>query len=576
VNRIIRVDMENLKITEEKVPDLYEGLGGRALTSEVVAREVPPRCNPLGKQNKLVIAPGLLSGTAAANSGRLSVGSKSPLTGGIKECNAGGTASTKLGRMGIAAIIIERKPVTPRLYCLEVTGKGARLLDGEEYRGLGNYSLVESIRNRYARKVAILSVGKAGEMKMANSTIAVTSTNGTPSRHAGRGGLGAVMASKGLKAVVVDGTGAAEHSLRDPVAFREASRRFVNVLRTYPGTSIYLPKYGTNRMADLVNEAGGYPARNFSSGRFEGIGKVNGDALYETVLQRGGKTTHAGCSTCIIQCSNEYVDKEGKYVTSSLEYETIWSTGANCGIDDLDAIAEMDRLCDDYGFDTIEMGCSIALAMDAGRIRFGDGRGAIALIQEAGEGTPLGRILGNGVAFTARAFGIERVPVVKNQCLSGYDPRAIQGIGVTYATTPMGADHTAGYAIISNLLNIGGAVDPLKPEGQVDLSRKLQIRTAAIDATGLCYFILSATFDRPECFQSIIDMLNARYGWHWTQEDFLALGKRILKTERSFNERAGFTSEDDRLPEFLREERLPPHNLPFLVSDEDLDQMFNF
>jgi aldehyde:ferredoxin oxidoreductase len=270
------------------------------------------------------------------------------------------------------------------------------------------------------------------------------------------------------------------------------------------------------------------------------------------------------------------VDEKGKIITSALEYETIWANGANCGIDDLDAIAHIDRLCDDYGFDTIEMGCTIGVAMEAGVKDFGDAEGAIQLIHEAGKGTPLGRIIGNGSGFTGKAFGVTRVPVVKNQGMPAYEPRAVQGIGVTYATSTMGADHTAGYATATNIMKVGGFVDPLKPDGQVELSQNLQITTAAVDSTGLCLFIAFPALDIPECFEGVIGMLNGCYGLNLTPDDVAALGKKILKIERDFNERAGFSNVDDRLPEFFKEEKLPPHNLTFLVPDVDLDKVFKF
>jgi len=576
MDRIFRVNMSSLKVSEEKVSGDYNGLGGRGLTSMVVSKEVPPLCNPIGQHNKLVIAPGLLTGTTAANSGRLSIGAKSPLTGGIKESNVGGTASTKLARLGIAAIIIEGKPEKEKLYGLAVNKDGAKLFPADDLKRLGNYELVEKLQAKYDKKAGIISIGPAGEMKMAMASIAVTSTNGYPSRHAGRGGMGAVMGSKGLKAIVVDDAGAEKVAIKNPDLFKEASQKFVKALREHPVTSEGLPKYGTNVLAGIINEAGGYPTRNFSSGRFEGTDKISGETMHEVISKRGGKTTHSGCTTCIIQCSNEYVDEKGKYITSGLEYETIWANGANCGIDDLDAIARIDRLCDDYGFDTIEMGCTIGVAMEAGVKEFGDAEGAIALIHEAGKGTPLGRIIGNGAGFTGKAFGVTRVPVVKNQGMPAYEPRAIQGIGVTYATSTMGADHTAGYATATNIMKVGGYVDPLKPDGQVALSQNLQITTAAVDSAGLCLFIAFPALDIPECFEGVIGMLNGRYGWNLTADDVAALGKKILKVERDFNERAGFSNVDDRLPEFFKEEKLPPHNLTFLVPDADLDKVFKF
>jgi aldehyde:ferredoxin oxidoreductase len=222
------------------------------------------------------------------------------------------------------------------------------------------------------------------------------------------------------------------------------------------------------------------------------------------------------------------------------------------------------------------MGATIGVAMEAGLAKFGDAEAAINLIKEVGKGTPLGRILGNGAAVTGKVFGIERVPVVKGQAMPAYDPRGIQGVGVTYATSTMGADHTAGYAVTANILNIGGSVDPLKPKGQVELSRNLQIATAAIDATGMCLFIAFAVLDQPETFQALIDMLNAFYGLSLTADDVTELGKSILKNERDFNTRAGFTAKHDRLPEFFKKEPLPPHNVTFQVKDEDLDTLFNW
>lgn len=270
------------------------------------------------------------------------------------------------------------------------------------------------------------------------------------------------------------------------------------------------------------------------------------------------------------------MNKDGQYLTKQPEYETIWAHGGNCGIDDLDVIAQLDRLDDDLGIDTIEMGATIAVAMEAGLAEFGDTQAAIDFVKEVGKGTHLGRILGNGAALTGKAFGVERVPTVKGQSMPAYDPRAVQGVAVTYATTPMGADHTAGYAVTANILKVGGDIDPMKAEGQVELSRNLQIATAAIDATGYCLFIAFAILDQPDTFQDMLDVLSAFTGNELTADSVTELGKSILKNERDFNERAGFSAKDDRLPEFFKEEKLPPHDVTFMVSDSDLDQVFNW
>jgi len=278
----------------------------------------------------------------------------------------------------------------------------------------------------------------------------------------------------------------------------------------------------------------------------------------------------------VIQCSGIYNDKYGNYITKQPEYETVWAHGGNCGIDDLDVIAQLDRMDDDYGVDTIEMGNAIAVAMEGGLAKFGDGEAAINLLKEVGKGSHLGRILGNGAAVTGKAFGVERVPVVKGQAMPAYDPRAVQGIGVTYATSPMGADHTAGYAVATNILNVGGSVDPLKAEGQTDLSRNLQIATAAVDATGMCLFVAFPVLDQPDTFQALLDLLNSFYGLSLTADDVAALGKSILTNEREFNKAAGFTKAHDRLPAYMSRDALPPHNIKFKVKDEDLDSVFNW
>lgn len=578
MRRLIRVDMARGEVRLEDLPDHYSRMGGRGLTSSIVAMEVNPNCHPLGPGNKLVIAPGLLSGSTCANSGRLSIGAKSPLTGGIKESNVGGNVAIKLGRLRIAGIVVENLPPRGKLFYLFVDKDGAKLLSADDMKGMGNYELVQRLHAKHGEKAGIVSIGPAGEMGLSAASVAVTSTQGKPARHAGRGGMGAVMGSKGLKAIVVDDKGAPGVTYHDQEAFREAARTFRDALQQHPVTKPDggLAVYGTNVLANVINEAGAYPTRNFSEGRFEGTPNISGETMHDIIKQRGGSTTHSACSTCIIQCSNVYVDPQGNYVTSGLEYETIWANGANCGIDDLDSIAQIDRLCDDYGLDTIEMGCAIAVAMEAKVKPFGDAKGAMELLQEVGRGTPLGRILGSGAAVTGQAFGVSRVPVVKRQGLPAYDPRAIKGIGVTYATSTMGADHTAGYAVATNIMRVGGYVDPLKPEGQVELSRNLQIGTAAIDSSGLCVFVAFAVMDNPSGMEAIPRMVSALYGWDLDMDAWVEYGKEVLRRERRFNEAAGFTSVHDRLPEFFSREPLPPHNTVFDVPEEELDQLFNF
>ncbi|HTY20753.1 MAG TPA: aldehyde ferredoxin oxidoreductase C-terminal domain-containing protein [Geobacteraceae bacterium] len=575
---ILRIDMGAAggpKMTTEPAGELAT-LGGRAITSTIVANEVPPLCHPLGAENKLVIAPGMLSGTAGSMTGRLSVGCKSPLTGGIKESNAGGQLAQVMARLGYAAIILEGRPSGDDLYKIYINKDGVQIDIDNSLKLLDNYPLIEVLRKVYGEKAAYMTIGSAGERKMLSASIACTDPQLRPTRHCGRGGVGAVMGSKGIKAIILDDAGMKNRPPKDPEKFRDANRKFVEGLRKHPVTGEALPTYGTNVLTNILNEAGGYPTYNFKQGQFPGSVKLSGEAQAELEIKRGGTATHGCHRGCVIQCSGIYNDKDGHYLTKQPEYETVWSHGGHCGIDDLDTVARLDFMDDNIGVDTIEMGVTIGIAMDAGIIQFGDSEGAIKLMEEVGKGTPLGRILGSGAEITGKVYGVERVPVVKSQALPAYDPRAVQGIGVTYATSTQGADHTAGYAIATNILKVGGDVDPLKPEGQVDLSRNLQIATAFIDSTGMCLFIAFAIMDQPETFQALLDMFNAFYGIEMTGDDVVALGKKVLSIERDFNKRAGFTAQHDRLPRYFYTEPVAPHNLTFKVTDEELDEVFNW
>jgi len=578
MDMILRVDMGAAGGPRATVEALgaYAGLGGRAMTSSVVAREVDPLCHPLSAANKLVIAPGLLTGTTASVSGRLSVGCKSPLTGGIKESNAGGQAGQALGRLGYAAVIIEGKPQGDDWYKIFIDRSGVKIAVDNGMRMLGNYDTVARLRQEYGDKATYMTIGQAGEMTLGAASIACTDRELRPTRHCGRGGVGAVMGAKRVKAIVLDETGTTSCVPRDPERFKAAAKAFADGLKKHALTGQALPAFGTNVLTNVLNEAGGYPTRNFRIGRYEGASKLSAETQTALEKERGGQPTHGCHRGCIIQCSGIYNDEHGKYVSKQAEYETVWSHGGHCGIDDLDAVQKMDYMDDDIGVDTIEMGVAIGVAMDGGVIPFGDVQGAIRLLEEVREGTPLGRILGSGAGVTGKVFGVERVPVVKNQALPAYDPRAVKGIGVTYATSTMGADHTAGYCIATNILKVGGYVDPLKTEGQVELSRTLQIGTAAVDSVGMCIFVTFATGDRPETFQALIDLINAAYGLELTAQDIAALGRKVLAAERDFNSRAGFTAEDDRLPRFFEQERLAPHDVVFDIEGEELDKVYNW
>lgn len=571
--KFIRVNMSNQAINTEEVPEQYLGLGGRGLTSILINAEVPPKCDPLGPENKLIIAPGSLSGTLLINTSRLSIGAKSPLTGTIKESNAGGTIADALGRLGVTAIIVEGQAPEGELSLLKLDKNGdIRLSSAQEYKGLRTYALTEKLLKQYGEKNALICIGPAGEYRLASASIQSSDVDGRPCRAAGRGGLGAVMGAKGLKAVIVEQGGKSADAIADPEAFKEAARIVAKVVKANPMSGGMMPALGTAGLVAPVNALGAFPSYNARKGVLEGWEKISGEAMAEMITKRGGKTTHMGCAQCIVHCSNEFVDEQGKYVTSSLEYETIWSLGGMTGVADLDIIARLDFLCDDIGVDTMNTGIAVAVAMDAGYRKFGDGQAVIEMVEEIARGTEMGKIIGSGPAAAGKHFNNPRIPAVKGQGVAAYDPRAMQGNGVTYATSPMGADHTAGNLVGEYLT---GALDPLKPEGQVETSRNLQIGMAAIDCTGLC-FMAAVALVEGEGAEAFLKTINAKFGTQFGPEDIPALGIRVLKAEREFNRKAGFTEKDDRLPRFYYEEPLPPHNQVFLISDQAMDSTFDF
>ena len=565
--------MTDTSIHSEDVAQEYLMLGGRGLTSTMINREVPPTCDPLGPENKLILAPGYLSGTVLVNSSRLSIGAKSPLTGGIKESNVGGTVAADLAHLGISAIVIEGKPANDDYFLLKIDDTGnAELIKGNEYKGQRTYKLVKTLTANFAGKNSITCIGPAGDQLLTAASIQTTDTDGRPCRAAGRGGLGAVMGAKGMKAIIVAAGGKLADPPADAAAFKTAARNYAKAVKDDEGTAD-LAQLGSAMLVAPINAVGAFPTCNAKTGQFDEADKISGETMAEIIKRRGGKNAHKGCAQCIIQCSNEYVDESGGYITSSLEYETIWSMGGMIGNSDLDAIAKLDFLCDDIGLDTISTGVAIAVAMDAGYKSFGDAQAAIEMLEEVAKGSEIGQIIGKGPAAVGAHFNHHRIPVVKGQSIAAYDPRALQGMAVTYATTPMGADHTAGWVVADNIEAWGGKLDPFSAEGQVENSRNSQIHMAAVDAVGICDFAQSGF---GAGMDNACNMVAAKSGRPFGQADWTALGIRILKAEREFNRKAGFTNQDDRLPKMFYEEPLPPHNKVVIISDEEMDKTFDF
>src|SRR3990172_4386676 len=544
-HKVWRVNVREQTLKHEPIPDSWKRLGGRGLLARILLDEVDAKCDPLGPGNKLIFAPGLLVGHMLSSTDRISVGGKSPLTGGIKESNAGGRTGLHMTHMGIHALIIEDQPEENGYWVLHLSLNGAKWERADALVGLGVYETAPKLMEEYGHKVAIALIGPGGEMRMKAAGIQNLDKDRVPSRIAARGGLGAVMGSKGLKAIVFDNTSGHSPAVSDPEAFRSARKDYTKSILTHPQSKTYRD-YGTAAMAQMCNSFGALPTRNFSSGTFERVEDISGETLRDFILQRGKPSDpyHACMTGCTIKCSNVFGGEDGQVIVSALEYETIGLMGSNLGISSLDDIGRLNWEVNDLGLDAIEIGAALGVAAEAGLMDFGDAPSALKLLAEIRQGTHTGRVLGDGAAATGDKFHIDRVPVVKRQAMSAYEPRAIKGTGVTYATSPQGADHTCG-------LTIRASVNHLDPLAQLDASRNAQYNMAG-------YGIASSPGE------VIRRLLATRYGWQDLPLDILQdLGKQTIRLEREFNKRAGFTSEDDRLPGYMSKEPLLPHNTVF-------------
>jgi len=561
MEKIIRIDMTELKVTTEKSPPDYQLLGGRGLSARILNTEVPALAHPLSHENKLVVAPGILAGTMAPSFGRISFGAKSPLTHTIKETNAGGTAAQELDRLGIKAIIVQGKPKDNQPYIISIHARGAQIIPAPEISGKMNYELVTSLQNKYGKDIGVISIGPAGEARLAASTIAVTDQDGRPSRHAGRGGLGAVMGSKGIKAIVIDAEGTKAVEPLNKAGFTETIKDLIEILKQDKGAQSF-SQFGTPGGIKFLSQLGSMPSWNYHGGPVEGVENIYGETIHNINKSRGGRM-HGCMPGCVIQCSIVFHGADGRHLTSALEYETLAMLGTNLAITNLDAVAQMDRMCDELGVDTIEVGSAIAQLMEAGLIHFGDGQKVIETLKEVGEGAPLGKIVGQGTAFTAQYLGLDRVPVSKGQAFPAHDPRACKAVGVTYCVSPMGADHTAGIDYR----------DPLSKEGQVQRSRDAQILSATIDSVGYC--LLALPTKASLIYDVVAKLVNARYGTDLKAEDVMDIGKNTIKEELAFNRSAGWTDIHNRLPEFMVREKLPPNDVVFDIPQDEIDPIFN-
>jgi len=559
--KILRVTMGKETVTYEDLPEPWKLIGGRGLIAKIMNKEVPPDADPLGPENKLIIAGGPLAGTMAPQLGRVSVGAKSPLTLGIKESNAGGPAAQKLDRLGIRAIVVEDSPKVEGLHCLTISKDKVALVPADEYRGMKNYELAEKLYKKYHGKPAIISIGIGGERQYRAASVSFTDMLGDPSRIAGRGGLGAVMGSKGLKAIIIDDSGTTTVPLADSSMFKNTVKAWVYTIKHDVGCGLF-SRIGTPLAVENSSHQGTMPGDNYHTGRPDGFRNVSGDVIQRNLFERGGKM-HGCMPGCVVQCSIIYPDAKGKPLASAYEYEAIALLGTNLGIADLDAIGRLKFICDDLGIDLIEIGSCLGVAASAGRMKMGDVESAISLLREIEKGTEFGSTLANGVVSTGKSLNISRIPAFKGQAIPGHDPRSVKGIGVTYATSPMGADHTAGltYRI------------PLQKNGQIANSLRFQVQAATCDTFGYC--INSIPGGNASLYEFLAGLMNARFGLHLASDDIVEIGKQTLRDELAFNEGAEFSRIHEPYPAFVRTEALLPTNHVFDVEDAELNSIWD-
>jgi aldehyde:ferredoxin oxidoreductase len=562
---LLRVNLSTGEISRQRLPERYFLLGGRHLTAQILNDEVDPKCEPLSENNKLIFAIGLLGGNGRlSSSGRLSAGAKSPLTKGIKESNAGGITAYRMSNLGLRAIILEGIS-KDKTMVLEIGRDSARLLHRPGLSHKHVYETARSLQVEYGKGWGLITIGPAGEMGLASACINNADQDGVPGRANGRGGLGAVMGSKGLKAIVLEPVPGWTNTPKKAEEYREVLKKISKLVLEHPATRGFRD-YGTVRSIDSTSVLGCLPCMNFSRGSMPGLEGILGGSIRETIINRGGEgsTTHACMPGCLVQCSNILPDKEGKAIVAPIEYESLAMLGPNLGITDLDAIGRLNYLANDVGVDSMEIGAALGVAMEAGRLKFGDAVAAEAALREVAAGSLWGRLLGSGVEITGRVLGVKHIPAVKGQSFAAYDPRAAKGLGVTYATSPMGADHSAGYTMHEK-------VDHHKPEGQVEASLHAQLRAALFDSLGLCNFVGPGIVGRPDLIAALVAHF---FGVPFDASDLKRIPEEVLRLELKFNRGAGLNTTAERLPDFMYSERLEPAETLFDVEPEAMEKIF--
>jgi len=568
--QFLRVNLSTGQIDKEEL-DLKlakKFIGGRGLGSYFLTQEIDPDVDPLSPANKIIFATGPLTGSRAPTAGRYMVVTKSPLSGTVASSNSGGFWGAELKRAGYDLIIVEGKSDKPCY--LNISDGTVEIKDaGKCWGKLVSETTDLLLEETGDPKARVLTIGPAGEKQalLANVMNDVY-------RAAGRSGVGAVMGSKNLKAIVVRGTGKLKPAREDDS--KAVLKNALKKIRENDVTSKGLPTYGTSVLVNVINESGVYPTNNFQKSHFPTADKTSGETLAEKYLVR-----NVACFACPIACGR--YSKAGDIEGEGPEYETIWAYGASCGVDDLEAIIKANKWCNEYGLDTISAGATIACAMelcqkglidpdevDGPALEFGSGEAIVEWTRKMGVGEGFGAKLANGSARLAEQYGEPELSMsVKKLEMPAYDPRGIQGHGLAYATSNRGGCHVRGYMIAPEIIGLPEKLDPLSIEGKAVWVKALQDLTAVIDSLGLCLFTSFALGA-----DDYKDLFNAIVGQDLTIEELWQTGDRIWNLERMFNLKAGVGPDQDRLPRRLVSEPISSgpckgnvHRLPELLPE---------
>jgi aldehyde:ferredoxin oxidoreductase len=546
-----------------------EYIGQRGLATRYFVEEVDPKVDPLAPENHLIFATGPLTGTMASTGGRYSVITKGPLTGAIACSNSGGFLGAELRSAGWDMVILEGKSVKP-VY-LNIQNDKAELLAADEIWGKSVWETDEILHKKHQDpQLRIAACGRAAETGCLYSAI-VNDLH----RAAGRSGVGAVMASKNLKALAVRGTKGVGN-IKDPARFMQTTAEQKKVLADHAVTGEGLPTFGTQVLMNVINESGALPTRNMRESQFDGAHNISAEQMAEPRKSDGkpNLTRNAACFACTIACGRISTIDKGHFTVENkpqywgnsggLEYEAAWALGADTGVDDLDALTYANFICNEDGFDPITFGATVAAAMELFEIgaittehtggvelKFGAAAALTWAAEQVATGEGFGADLALGSKRLCEKYGHPELSMtVKGQEFPAYDPRGIQGMGLAYATSNRGACHLRGYTVASEILGIPEKTDPLETDGKAGLVKAFQDVTAAWDSTGLCLFTSFAwTLD------NVAPQMDAACEGEWTSDRLLEAGERIWNLERDFNAKAGFTAADDTLPPRLLEER---------------------